>query len=55
MSPSPAGSGPGYGSAAIGLRIGTGSPWSGVPLSSWLGEQMEGEEMDEGVRTLGLG
>lgn len=54
-SPSHSGSGPGYGSGAIGLRLGARTPWDGMPLSSWLGEQMEGQEMDEGVRSLGLG
>lgn len=54
-SPSHSGSGPGYGSGAIGLRLGAHTPWDGVSLSSWLGGQAEGREVDEGVRCLGLG
>ena len=49
------GSGPGYGSGAIGLRLGVHAPWEGVSLSSWLGGQAEGREVDEGVRCMGLG
>lgn len=49
------GSGPGYGSGAIGLRLGVHAPWEGVSLSSWLGNQAEGREVDEGVRCMGLG
>ncbi|PKI85138.1 hypothetical protein MVES1_001104 [Malassezia vespertilionis] len=49
------GSGPGYGSGAIGLRIGASAVWDGVKLSSRLSEQAQGKEMDEGVRALELG
>ncbi|WFD41878.1 hypothetical protein MPSI1_000515 [Malassezia psittaci] len=48
------GSGPGYGSGAIGLRLGAQTPWDGLSLSSWLGGQVENHEMDEGVKSLGL-
>ncbi|WFC97789.1 hypothetical protein MYAM1_000509 [Malassezia yamatoensis] len=48
------GSGPGYGSGAIGLRLGAQTPWDGLSLSSWLGGQAENYEMDEGVKSLGL-
>ncbi|WFD39719.1 uncharacterized protein MJAP1_002700 [Malassezia japonica] len=54
-SPSHSGSGPGYGSGAIGLRLGQRSPWEGVPLNAWLDEQVGGKEVDEGVKSLGLG
>ncbi|WFD30299.1 hypothetical protein MSPP1_001317 [Malassezia sp. CBS 17886] len=53
-SPSHAGSGPGYGSAAIGLRLGARGPWDSASLGSWLGDQADGREMDEGVRALEL-
>ncbi|CCU97815.1 unnamed protein product [Malassezia sympodialis ATCC 42132] len=45
-----AGSGPGYGSVAIGLRIGSRTAWDAPHLD----ERADGGSMDEGVRLLGL-
>lgn len=51
-----AGSGPGYGSGALGLSIGAGG-LGGAANAGEAGseDEIEGEEMDEGVRMLGLG
>ena len=44
------GSGPGYGSGAIGLRLGSRVAWD----ASHLQDHTEGHDMDEGVRMMGL-
>ena len=44
------GSGPGYGSGAIGLRLGSRVAWDTAHVST----HAEGHDMDEGVRMMGL-
>ena len=49
-SPGTGGSGPGYGSGAIGLRLGSRVAWDTAHVST----HAEGHDMDEGVRMMGL-
>ena len=49
-SPGTGGSGPGYGSGAIGLRLGSRVVWDTAHVST----HAEGHDMDEGVRMMGL-
>ena len=49
-SPGTGGSGPGYGSGAIGLRLGSRVTWDTAHVST----HTEGHDMDEGVRMMGL-
>ena len=49
-SPGSGGSGPGYGSGAIGLRLGSRVVWDTAHVST----HAEGHDMDEGVRMMGL-